>query len=333
VGVPPGDATKRRDDARIQRGGGRRRRRSIRRSRRGGLVRRPNVLLVNPRSGIFRRDDAALGAVVAAARRHDPDVAVIDCAPDEVTAQAGQAVRDGAALVVACGGDGTLSAAARALAGTAVSFGVVPGGTLNHFARDLGIAPDLEAAIATAFGAFERPVDVGRANATVFINNASIGFYPRLVEEREAREKSLGKWPALGQAVGRVWQAPPTERLGLTVDDGAERVVETSLLFVGNNRYALTLGGGGQRARLDEGILTVCVVPAASQIELLGTAVETLFVGPERAAGVDYAEARRVTVVSPNPTIRVALDGETQVLATPLTFEVVPGALRVRAAP
>src|SRR3954464_9990148 len=101
-------------------------------------------------------------------------------------------------VVVAAGGDGTISAVAAALAGTNKTLGVLPIGTLNHFAKDLNIPLDLEGAVRTIIEGETTPVDLGEVNGRVFINNSSLGLYPHIVSRREAQQQRLarGKWTA-----------------------------------------------------------------------------------------------------------------------------------------
>ena len=116
-------------------------------------------------------------------------------------------------LVVAGGGDGTLSAVAAALVGTDTALGVLPMGTLNHFAKDLGIPLKLEKAVQTLFTGKIARVDVGEVNGRIFLNNSSIGFYPRIVQARK-REQRRGrsKWVAFAQAAATVFRKSAAER-------------------------------------------------------------------------------------------------------------------------
>src|SRR4051794_37510526 len=127
----------------------------------------------------------------------------------DLTALARQAVADGAALVVAGGGDGTINAVASALVGTEARLGVLPLGTLNHFAKDLGIPLALEEAVRTVFTGRPQAVDVGEVNGRLFLNNSSLGIYPRIVRLREAhRRQGVRKWIAFVKALAYVLRHP-----------------------------------------------------------------------------------------------------------------------------
>ena len=169
-------------------------------------------------------------------------------------------------IVAALGGDGTVNAVAAALAGTSTPLLVLPAGTLNHFARDLGVPLDpAEAALLVRDGV-RRQVDVGEVNGRVFVNNSSIGAYPLTValRERLQDEGGGGKWTAMTRAAARTFRRYPTMRVRLAGDDG-ELALETPFVFVGNNVYADRGLGAPQRERLDAGCLGVLTVRATTR--------------------------------------------------------------------
>ena len=150
-------------------------------------------------------------------------------------------------VLVAAGGDGTVSTVAAAAARTGKVFGVLPCGTLNHFARDTGIPLDLDEAAAVLAAGHTRALDIGVVNDHVFINNASIGAYPRLVWERSrAREKGLPRPLAMALAVTRTWFDLRSVTARLSVD-GRELVRRTPFIFIGNSEYEVTGTDIGKR--------------------------------------------------------------------------------------
>ena len=140
--------------------------------------------------------------------------------------------------VVVGGGDGSVNAAASFLAGTGVPVGVLPLGTLNHFARDIGMPPELAAAAAAIAAATPRAVDVAEVNGRVFVNNSLLGAYPYMVADRERRRElhGLGKWTAMSLAFLRMLARFPRRRLTLCFE-GGRRPVRTPCLLVGVNEY------------------------------------------------------------------------------------------------
>ncbi|MFP5329675.1 MAG: diacylglycerol/lipid kinase family protein [Alphaproteobacteria bacterium] len=241
-----------------------------------------------------------------------------------------EAVKAGAELVVAGGGDGTISAVAGALAGTKAKLGILPLGTLNHFARDLGIPLDLDKAARLIATGKSRSVDVAEVNGRVFINNSAIGLYPLMVIDREAQESRLGRskrWAML-VASARTLVRFSSERLTLTVNDLKARV-QTPLLFVGNNLYRLEMPGAGTRERLDRGELFVLVLRRKSRFGFCIASLRALIgrTRSEDAVRIENVSALRVD--SSRSRLAVSLDGETAHLKTPLDYRLRPKALKV----
>jgi diacylglycerol kinase family enzyme len=236
----------------------------------------------------------------------------------------------GAELVVAGGGDGTISCVAGALAGTKTKLGVLPLGTLNHFARDLGIPAKLEDAAKLLATGKARAVDVADVNGRVFVNNSAIGVYPLMVLDREAQQAHLGRskrW-AMAIAAARTLFRFSHRRLTLTVNDRTA-VVDTPLLFVGNNAYKMDLPGAGTREALDRGELFVVVLRRKSRLGFCLASVRALF-GRSRADDVVRIDGvETLKVGSSRHHLAVSLDGESVHLKPPLVYRIRPKALNV----
>ena len=233
-------------------------------------------------------------------------------------------------VVAAGGGDGTISTAAAQLVDSQAILGVLPMGTLNHFAKDLAVPLDLEAAIRTVFTGETRAVDVAEVNGRVFINNSSIGLYPRIVREREEHQRhGYRKWGAAAWAAAHVLWQGGTLHLELATADGATAAQDTPLLFVGNNRYAIDARAIGTRAALDRGTLWVCAAPPAVGLRQLGRAVGS-FLGLGAAADLVASETPDLRVRLRRHRVDVATDGEVTVMRAPLHYRIRPAALRVR---
>ena len=232
-------------------------------------------------------------------------------------------------LVVGGGGDGTIAAVAAALVGTDTVLGVLPMGTLNHFAKDLGIPLELETAVQTLFTGKVARVDVGEVNGRIFLNNSSIGFYPRIVQERE-REQRQGrsKWVAFAQAAALVVQQSRTLHVELDENHIRRQSYDTPFVFIGNNRYAVAGLVIGTRAMLDGAKLWVCAAPRAGRLTLIGLALEALL-GLVRDADLAAFETEQTDVHTHRDHVQVATDGEVNVMRTPLHYRSRPGALRV----
>ena len=162
----------------------------------------------------------------------------------------------GRPIVAIGGGDGTQGSAAAAFVGTGTAQVVLPLGTRNHLAKQLGMPADLAEAAQVATDGGEEAIDLAQAKDAsrerVFVNNASIGLYTKLVRERDKRWGP--KWLGTIPATWIVLRTLRAKALHLRIDGKRERVV-TSLLFIGNNRYSLDAGSVGQRESLTDGVL------------------------------------------------------------------------------
>jgi len=248
----------------------------------------------------------------------------------EIAGAAKEAVQDGLGLVIAGGGDGTMSAVAGALAGTRTRLGILPLGTLNHFARDLKIPLDLGEAAALIASGKARSVDVAEVNGHIFVNNSAVGLYPLMVIDREAQESRLGRskrWAML-VASARTLIRFSSERLTLTVND-EKKPIETPLLFVGNNSYRLEMPEAGTRERLDRGELFVLVLRRTSRLGFCLASLRALAGRTRQEDAVRIEDVRALRVDSGRSRLAVSLDGETAHLETPLDYRLRPNALKV----
>lgn len=240
-----------------------------------------------------------------------------------------QAVAAGAAAVVAVGGDGTVSAVAAALIRSETPLGVIPAGTLNHFAKDLGVPLDLEQAVEVIANGKVTAVDVGEVNDRFFLNNSSIGVYPRIVELRDQyRKKGVGKWIAAAWASLAVLRRRPF--LGVRIQSREGVILRRSpFVFVGNNEYRMSGLHPGSRESLTGGRLALYVMKAEGRQRLLQVAWEVLRRGAEEASELDCIPVTEVEVATKRRNLQVALDGEIVTLQSPLRYRVLPGVLRV----
>lgn len=236
--------------------------------------------------------------------------------------------RDPSDVVIAAGGDGTVSAVAACLAGSERTLGVIPGGTLNHFAKDLGIPADLDRAAGVIRAGRTRRVDVAELNGRIFLNNSSLGLYVEIVREREKfRKHGWRKWPAFAAAVVETLTHWPLVKVQLEVED---RTVErrTPFVFIGNNRYRMEGLRMGSRDRLDEGVLYVLAARKLSRWALARMAVAGLTGGLRHSRDLDILPAREVWVRTKR-RVPVAIDGEVVRMSSPLHYVARPGALKV----
>ena len=252
--------------------------------------------------------------------------------PTNPEVEAVMALHAGFDVLVAVGGDGTVSACASAIwktKSTAI-LAVIPAGTLNHFAKDLGI-PDVPTAHRVLTNACVRNVDLATVNGVPFVNNSGIGLYPVLVRIREMhRRKGIPRWVAFAIALCRVLIRMPIRRLILEAD-GNRLAHRTPFVFVGNNSYRVEGLSLGTRATLNGGVLGVCVSGIAGSLALILLATRALFRRLKEQRDFVNIAAKHLTVRSPHSTIQVSLDGELRRLHTPLDYRIHPGALKVLA--
>jgi diacylglycerol kinase family enzyme len=223
-----------------------------------------------------------------------------------------------------------VSAVAAILAGTPAIIGVLPLGSLNHFARDLGIPADLEKAVAVIAARRTRRVDVGIVNDRVFVNNASVGVYPSIVEAREElRRRGHGKWPAMALAILRIVRHYRGLRVRVSI--GERRVdLRTPFVFIGNNEYTIQGARLGQRASLAGGRLFVYLTPRIRPWELPRLVVRALLGRPSTVDDIQVLSGADVRIEIPGSgRVRLAMDGETTTMTTPLRCRMLAASLNV----
>ncbi|MEO7725935.1 MAG: diacylglycerol kinase family protein [Burkholderiales bacterium] len=250
--------------------------------------------------------------------------------PAQLLETVSSVLKEAPAVVVAGGGDGTQSAVASALAGSATALGVIPAGTLNHFAKDLGIPLEVEAAARVIAGGHTISVDIGEVNGRTFINNSSIGLYPDMVRRRTKQQERLGrgKWHAMFWATLTVLRRSPFLQVRLNLD-ATQFHCRTPFIFIGNNRYQMEGFSIGRRERLDCAELSLYVSNRRGRWGLLSLALRALF-GRLHQAGDFVAEtAQNITIESRHKRLLVAADGEIAAMDLPLAYKIRPAALRV----
>jgi diacylglycerol kinase family enzyme len=290
----------------------------------------PTTVLLNRGGGTVAADPEIAEKVATALAEAgiDAEVELVDGGECEIRCRA--VAQRGDPLLIVGGGDGTISAAAAALVGTETQLGILPLGTLNHFARDLGVPTDLADAAKLIASRVERRIDVAEMNGRVFINNSAIGLYPLMVIDRDLQRKRLGRSKRLAMIVAsaRTLFRFGHQRLTLTVNDQKERV-DTPLLFVGNNGYRIDIGAPGQRESLEDGELSVFVMRKKTRRGFIAASLRALFNRAreddmERIEGVE-----RLRVSSRRTALAVSLDGEVVGAGPPLDYAIRKRALRV----
>ncbi|MCR3745610.1 undecaprenyl-diphosphatase [Actinomadura glauciflava] len=276
-----------------------------------------------------RRSELALALIEAEL----PAAEIVRLEPGADVDKACAEAAERADVLAVVGGDGTVSAAARAALGRDVPLLVVPGGTFDHFSRAVGVETAAQAIRAYREGRVGRadvsyvtPVsaEAGDEAEQVFLNTASIGAYTEVVERRVRLEGRIGKWPAL--AVAAVRTLRHSEPVELMVDGRRRRVW---LAFVGNGVFGSWGAAPTWRERLDDGKLDVRMVTTGSRAPRV-RAVAAIIVGHLRVTpGYRSWRTTGMEVVSPGGELRLARDGEVASLPRAVRFGKHPRALRV----
>lgn len=288
-------------------------------------------VIVNKAGGTSKGDGAEAAEIRAAFEAAGLDA---DVRPTEA-AHISDAFRDAAAApgldaVVAGGGDGTLSCAAGHLAGTGRAFGILPFGTLNHLARDVGIPSKLDEAVAVIAAGRTRMIDVAEVNGRVFVNNSSVGLYPEMVRRREAQQEKIGRGKRLAMLSASLASLRSFRRHRLWISaPGLEAPIRTPLLFVGNNRYQVNLLALGRRERLDEGLLSLYAIRARNRAHLFWAGIRGVFGRLEQQRDFVTAFPTEAEISSDRPALTVSADGESFLMETPLRYRIRPEALKL----
>jgi diacylglycerol kinase family enzyme len=285
-------------------------------------------VIINERSGMTARPDAG-PEIQSLFAKHDAHVRLERVRePGDIPARARRAASRGD-TVVAAGGDGTVSSVAAVAVETGATLGVLPMGTLNHFARDLGLPTDLAGAVQTIVDGHVHRIDVGEVNGRIFLNNSSVGLYPRMVWEREgAQRRGRRKWTAFTIAMLRTWRNYRTVSARIEID-ATPALVRTPFIFIGNNEYVAEGFRLGGRVALDRGRLSIFVVPEYGRFEILTVPLRALTRRLHDTQPFTRYIARSVTLDVGHHRVSVACDGEVSIMRAPLAYRIRPGALRV----
>lgn len=226
------------------------------------------------------------------------------------------------ALIATIGGDGTLNSVAQEVHASQAIFVPLPGGTLNHFTKDAGVAQDIDTALANLATSTPRKLDIALVNDKVFLNNSSIGIYPTSLKVRKQIEHKLGKWPSA--VVGVVQALLQFKLYTVTIENETFR---TPFIFIGNNDYHLD--SGGQRNSLASGKLCAYAIRSPRRSTLVTLLAYTLFGKLRNADEFIVHRDSELTIETRRPQVTVSFDGEVMRCAAPLRYKSKPGGLTI----
>lgn len=283
------------------------------------------TVIVNKRSGSSTEQSrAAIDAALARAGLRAQIVAVPGAG---IQAAAEKAAGAGDTLIAA-GGDGTVSTVAAVAVRQRATFGVIPLGTLNHFAKDAGIPLDIDAAVAAIAAGRTTPLDTGELNGRTFVNNASVGVYANVVRERQLEQRhGRGKWPAFAIGLARALSNYRQITVRMTVD-GRPLVRRTPFVFVGNGEYFAEGVALGRRTSLTTGRLWIALAPECSRAEMLILITRAIAGRLTPEVKLEEFRAVELTLESRATDAGMAMDGELVGIRPPFKCACRPGMLR-----
>lgn len=286
------------------------------------------TLFLNRVSGL-RLPPAEVDALIAAAT--EAGLEPIELTPDlDIRAIVRDRLSRGIDLVVAAGGDGTIHHVMQAVVHTDASLGVIPTGTYNHFARDLGIPLDWRSALKVAVTGERRQIDTGRVNDQFFLNNVSIGLYPELVARREEKGRDYPRWKARLYAAYVTLRKYPHVNVAVETEHHQE-MIRTHVFIVSNNSYDLSrVGIEAPRNTLSEGRLSVYWLPHIPRLQLMKFVARYLAGRMRAVPGFRSFRTLRMRVQSSRSELHLGVDGEVFTMPTPLVVTIVPQSLVVR---
>ena len=290
------------------------------------------TLVLNRDAGTLRTLDArAVGeelAQIFGAEGHDTTL-VVTAGEDAVVAIKTAAKAKGTDAIVVGGGDGTISAAAAIASENNVTLGILPLGTMNFFARSLGIPAEMKAAAEALAKGELAAVDIARVNGRTFVHTLALGLHPKMVEEREKLDygSRTGKMLGSARAFVRVIRNP--RRFFVSIEtDGKTVVRRTAGVVVSNN--PLGKGHMPYADRLDQGVLGLYVTAARGWAQLVRVAAAAAFGTAEESPLVEYVETTIADIdLGRQRSVPTTLDGEIVRLTGPLKVEIVAGGLKV----
>ena len=247
----------------------------------------------------------------------------------DLTQMTRQAVSEGFDIIVAAGGDGTQAAVAGVLAGTDIIMGILPGGTFNYFARDLGVGETLEEALETLRNARVATADIGQLNDLVFLNNVSLGVYPHILKTREGIYKRWGR--SRIAAYGSVLIALRRLRrpMALTARVGDQtRHFTTALAFVARSATQLESFGLEGADAIRRGEFAVLIARARKPLPLIRSALRLMAGMGAQDDDFDLITTDELTIQTRKSQL-VAHDGEKSVMRSPFHLHVRKNALHV----
>lgn len=289
------------------------------------------AIIINAGSGSESDNDALIRKLGEEfdARGIEADIKLAESG-EELVKLAGEAAESDCETIVAGGGDGTISAVAAEVIKSKKILGVLPLGTLNHFSKDLNIPQILKEAVQVIAEGNTAEIDVGEVNGKLFLNNSSIGLYPRIVKKREQQQRlGRSKWVAAFWAAILILRRHPFLDIKLKLENEILRR-RTPLIFIGNNEYEMEAFNIGRRASLSGGKLSLYILNRTGRWGLIILTIRSLFGKLRQAKEFEAVLIEECEIETRRKKLLlVALDGEVTAMKAPLKYRIRPKALKV----
>ncbi len=268
--------------------------------------------------------------ILAAFRAQGHEVTLHLISPEELVPAIERALAQGCQALIVGGGDGTVRTAATKLLGTDVPLGILPLGTLNRLARDLKIPLEVHAAAATLANGRVAAIDVGDVNGRIFLNNSILGLtviysqYRQSVRGRPFMERMRGYATAFKEIL------KSRRRMDVDIDHGQSRMrLRVLSMAVSNNRYVEKASLMLQKEALNDGVLAAYISQHPSGWALARAIVRAMLGRFRSDPNVVHLEAHEIDVSARRSRLRIANDGELEIVEMPLRYTIRPSALKV----
>jgi diacylglycerol kinase family enzyme len=292
------------------------------------------IVIFNPKSGpdTFNPDDFKEKVLSALKTEENKNIDIVfyDITKDKIDGDRIKSEAQKIKAIIISGGDGTISSNINLAVENDIPMGIIPNGTFNNFAGDNGIPEDTDEALKIIKEFNSTEIDIGTINGDYFINNSSIGLYTTSVKirERTKKEYSLNKLTAMSLALIRTFYLFPMIYAEIKTKESVFKD-KTPFVFIGNNKYYFNLLSLGMRDSLAAGKLYVYHTKCKYRLCLFRIAVKALFSFLQNEKDFDATSAEEITIHSKKKKITVAADGELYKMNTPLTYKILPRAVKL----
>jgi diacylglycerol kinase family enzyme len=287
------------------------------------------AVIINSSAGSASSGDDII-RIKTAFRERDIEADILETSGAEIKDLIKSAIDSGADVITAAGGDGTISSTVNSILEKEIPFGIIPYGTLNHFAKDAGIPLEIEDAVEVIASGKIVDTDVAEVNGNYFINNSSVGFYPKMVKHRdkEMKQSGYGKWYAMLRALLNIFSRFPVLTFKIKTNDTYDEI-RTPFIFVGNNRYSMDLFNLGTRDKLNEGLLSLHYPKTSGKWSMIRFAFLALINKLHEEKDFITTTCNNIKINSRRNILEVSADGEVLHLNTPLEYKIHPGRLKL----